>query len=393
MDGFFLVHLVQVFLQDIRVLTKALSWAISRILYQFRVSWIKRRNFHSIGHANAKIRGIQCFFQRTSLLNISSCLNLKMSGSLYFLFSLFGIFFITACGSTSQYPAVLPTSFASPHPTISHDAQSTVSAGEALSRNLDLTATALGLEQAQINMALTQAAYTQQSQINQTATAQGHTTTALANLQATAAVEQTATFRASASATAWPQTATPLAATQIAIVSEAEKTERRSYWSRFVIPFWVFIGAAILLLVIIGLIYAYRRLIPVLELRLRTFVSPDGDTITYLPANQKIKALLPERSFGPALHSDADKTHTSGIAPDTALQERVTAQNQAARLLKSLPTKISRKEARKYVNASESLESTPIFRILSPNENPPLLDGETLEILEGEWRKVNDETS
>ena len=272
------------------------------------------------------------------------------------------------------------------------DAQNTITAGQAISSDIGLTLTAISVQQVQINMALTQAAFTQQAQAHQTATAHVNTATAQAESVAIANAQTTATHQAIASATAWPQTATPLAATEIAIIAEATETERRLYWSRYVSPFLLFLGAAILLSIITGAIIAFRRLLPVWELRARTIVSPDGETITYLPASEEIKALMPGRSFGSALHSNKDETKVSGVAPDPVLQDRVVARNQAIRLTASLPPGRAPQQAQRLLNAGNPPEEkeTPVFRILDPAEHPPLLDGDTMDILEGKWSEDHD---
>ena len=272
------------------------------------------------------------------------------------------------------------------------DAQNTITAGQAISSDIALTLTAISVQQLQVDMALTQAAFTQQIQAQQTTTAQANNATAQAAMVSTANAQSTATHQAISSATAWPQTATPLAATEIAIIAEATETERRLYWATFVSPFLLFLSAIVLIAIIVGVALTFRRLLPVWELRARTIVSPDGETITYLPASSEIKALMPGRSFGAALHSGKDETTVSGIAPDPVLQDRVVARNQAIRLTASLPPGRTSQQAERLLNAGKAPEEkeTPVFRILDPAEHPPLLDGDTLDILEGKWSEDHD---
>jgi hypothetical protein len=322
-----------------------------------------------------------------------------MKFSHYFLVLLL-LILLTACASYVDTP--LPTPRAIPSATLLSpfdttaqsaqvDAQNTITAGQAISSDIGLTLTAISVQQLQINMGLTQAAFTQLSQTHQTATAQIYTATAQAESIAIANAHSTATHQAIASATAWPQTATPLAATQIAIIAEAADTERKRYWATFVSPFLLFLGAVALVSIIVGIIVAFRRLLPVWELRARTIISPDGENITYLPASEEIKALMPGRSFGSAMHSGKDETIVSGIAPDLALQDRVVARNQAIRLTASLTPGRTTQQAQRLLNAGNPAEKkeAPVFRILAPRERPPLLDGDTLDILEGKWSETD----
>ncbi len=244
------------------------------------------------------------------------------------------------------------------------NAQSTIAAGQAVRSDLDITATALALQGLQANLRatevssrITQAAATENAFIRQTRVASNTTATSQAASGATNAANIALTQSAIETATAWPQTATPLAATQLAIVSEATNMEHRAYWNQFIVPFKMLFFGSILVLLLVGFFYFYRRFLPVLELRLRTIVSPDGETITYLPSSSEIKVLMPGRSFGAALHSGKDETIVSGVAPDLALQDRVVARNQAARLMASLPPGRTPQEAQRLLSPSENSQT------------------------------------
>ncbi|RLF27112.1 MAG: hypothetical protein DRN14_05795 [Thermoplasmata archaeon] len=323
-----------------------------------------------------------------------------MKSSLYFLI-LSLLIFLTACASYEDAPSLTPLAtpspiFLSPFDITAQsaqvDAQNTITSGQAIASNLNLTATAISLQQLQNNMALTQAAFTQQAQAQQTETAQADRATEQAAMVSTSDAQFTATHQAIVSATAWPQTATPLAATEIAIIAEATEIERRLYWSRYASPFLLLLGAIVLIAMIVGVIIAFRRLLPVWELRLRMTTSPDGETITYLPAGEEIKALMPGRSFGSAMHSGKEETTISGVASDPVLQDRVVARNQAIRLTAPLPPGRTPQQAQRLLNASNRSEEKekPVFHILAPTERPPLLDGDTLDILEGKWSENHD---
>ena len=269
---------------------------------------------------------------------------MKLNIILFFAFSIL----LSSCVSYANEAPTLVTPHSIPSTTLLSpfditaqsaqvNAQNTITSGQAIASNLNLTVTAIGLQQLQNDMALTQAAFTQQAQAHQTATARINTATAQAAIVVTNNAQSTATHQAIASATAWPQTATPLAATEIAIIAKAADTERRRYWATFVSPFLLFLSATVLITIIVGVVTTFRRLLPVWELRTRTIFSPDGEIVTILPAEEEIKALMPGRSFGAAMHSGKDKTIISGVASDPILQDRVVARNQAARLIASLP--------------------------------------------------------
>jgi hypothetical protein len=72
-------------------------------------------------------------------------------------------------------------------------------------------------------------------------------------------------------------TATPLAALQDSIVRTQNKANRTALWDEFVIvPLKVILSTLVILLLIYGGVLAYRRLMPVLELRLRTISRGNG---------------------------------------------------------------------------------------------------------------------
>ena len=327
--------------------------------------------------------------------------------STYFFLILLPLILLTACASYTDTPSSTPRAIPSAtllSPFIltpqhaQANAQSTIAAGEAVRSDLDITATALSLQEIQANQRATevsiqvaQAAATSQALMRQTEVSAQATATTKAETDATHAANIASTQFAAETATTWPQTATPLAATQSAIVLETKNAERHAYWSQFVIPFWIFSGAVILVIIIAGIVYAYRRLLRILEWRLSTVSSPDGETIMLLPAEEEVKALLPGRSFGAALHSGKDATIVSGVAPDLTLQDRVVARNQAIRLTASLPPGRTPKQAHRLLDTGNPPveKEAPAFRILAPTERPPLLDGDTLDILEGKWSETD----
>jgi hypothetical protein len=97
------------------------------------------------------------------------------------------------------------------------------------------------------------------------------------NAATTAQSQATQTAQAYATQTAYSLTATPWAAIQADIIRTRNENERRAWWEEFVVsPLKIILLILVVLLLIVGGVMAYRRLIPVLELRLRT-ISRDND--------------------------------------------------------------------------------------------------------------------
>jgi hypothetical protein len=166
--------------------------------------------------------------------------------------------------------------------------QSTLDNNQRQRMELAYQATAVSLNMAQA--AATQQFITQQTQIawNTTAIAQSQASTAIysayvlnvaqtAQAQAILNVQATQTAEANATRTAYSLTATPLAAMQADIVRTRKASERLALWGEYVVnPLKIFLITLVVLLLVVGGVIAYWRLLPVLELRLRT-VAYDND--------------------------------------------------------------------------------------------------------------------
>jgi hypothetical protein len=138
--------------------------------------------------------------------------------------------------------------------------------------------------------AATQQSIAEQTQMawNTTATAQSQAATATysayilnvtqtAQAQAVMDIQATHIAQENATLTAYSLTATPWAAIQAEIVRAQNEAERRAWWDEFIVtPLKVILFTLIVVLLIVGGVIAYRRLMPVLELRLRT-ISRDND--------------------------------------------------------------------------------------------------------------------
>lgn len=192
-------------------------------------------------------------------------------------------------------------------------------------------------------------------EIQGTATAQAYQATATAQaLQ----VQATGTAAVIQTATAWPITATPLAATQAAIVRQAEETRRRAQLEAVTIPlqalFWPVFWGVVLVLLALALVLAYRRLMPVLELRLRTFHRGGNDAPIFVFPGLLID---PDKQFGPGLVLTQNGATSTGHAPTPALQAETTARDQAVDLARALPGGVDRRAVLERANALPALSS------------------------------------
>jgi len=130
----------------------------------------------------------------------------------------------------------------------------------------------LSIQGTEISQNMVRAAATQQFLAEQNQLAWNSTSTAQSQA-ATQNAAQTAQAQANATQTAYSLTATPLAVIQASI-------ERRAWWEEYVVsPLKVILLLLVVLLLIAGGVMAYRRLMPVLELRLRTISRDNGDSL------------------------------------------------------------------------------------------------------------------
>ena len=101
--------------------------------------------------------------------------------------------------------------------------------------------------------------------------------TQTAQVQALLDLQITHTAQAHATQTAYSLTATPFAALQAEIVRAQDESDRRALWGEFVVtPLTLILITLVIVLLIVGGVLAYQRLMPVLELGLRTFISRDN---------------------------------------------------------------------------------------------------------------------
>jgi len=185
--------------------------------------------------------------------------------------------------------------------------------------------------------AATQQFITVQTQMawNATATAQSQAVTATysasilnitqtAQAQAILDVQATQTAQAYATLTAYPLTATPWAALQADILRIRNESRRRAWWGEFVVtPLKVILLTMVVLLLIVGGVMAYRRLMPALELRLRT-ISRDNDSPLLLvdgmtgdpdPPHRRLTRWVLLRQPNPPQHPSGETPQVEFIGP------------------------------------------------------------------------------
>jgi hypothetical protein len=175
---------------------------------------------------------------------------------------------------------------------------------------MELSIRATEISQDMARAAATQQFIAVQTQMawNATATAQSQAATATyaayifnftqtAQVQAMLDVQASYTAQAYATQTAYSLTATPWAALQADILRTQNESDRRAWWREFVVtPLTVTLLTLVILLLIVGGVIAYRRLLPALELRLRTItrdnVNPpylvEGTMVDASPSQQQL---------------------------------------------------------------------------------------------------------
>jgi hypothetical protein len=150
-------------------------------------------------------------------------------------------------------------------------AQATLDFDQRELMELSIRATEIGRNMA--GAAATQQFITDQTQMTweAAAVAQSQAATATYSAYILNLAQSAQTAEANATLTAYSLTATPWAVAQADIARTQGQAERRALWNEFVVtPVTLFLLVLVALLLIAGAVMAYLRLMPVLELRLRT---------------------------------------------------------------------------------------------------------------------------
>lgn len=300
------------------------------------------------------------------------------------------------------------------------NAQATIVAGQALIAAAGVQMTiAAATDQAAAQQTRTALAETQSAQATATQESVQATAKAVAAVEATQtrSAEQTATAIADFNATdtqvvseemtrsaivaaqATETRATVLQATDdhlqnLAAVGTATALQRRTQreqdeatWGRLGTAFWQIFWPLLAALSALGLVYAYVKLLPALNLWLRTRRGANGETILALDNRDKVNLILPARSFGPALLSRAEGVKTDGLAPDPQLQDHTTGRAQAVELANALPE--SRKpDVERLVAAANAPAPTPRYRVVSETPVQGLLDQDAVDAIDGDWKET-----
>jgi len=167
----------------------------------------------------------------------------------------------------------------------------------AIAQNQGATATSQSQDATAIaqNQAATATAQSQDATATDSAYVRNVTETVQA--QVVLDVQGTHTAQANATLAAYSLTATPWAAIQADIVRTRNESNRRAWWGEFVAtPLKAILFTLLVLLLIVGGVLVYRRLMPVLELRLRTIRrvndSPlllmDGTFVDHEPPHRRL---------------------------------------------------------------------------------------------------------
>ena len=201
--------------------------------------------------------------------------------------------------------------------------QATLDYSQRQMMELAYQATMVSLNMAQA--AATQQAITEQTQMvefgistaqSQAATATYSTyvfnVTQTAQAQAILDVHAAHTAQANATKVAYSLTATPHAAIQAEIVRARNEADRRALWGEFVVtPLTLILFTVAAILLIVGGVLAYQRLMPALELRLRT-ISRHNDSDLYLLDEVIVDPAPPHRQLTPSGPRQADHPHFPG---------------------------------------------------------------------------------
>jgi len=322
---------------------------------------------------------------------------------------------IMACGTTTTPSQGVPTALVTFAPAFlptaqsaQANAQSTIAAGAAQvaaiapqltaavatdNRAGELTSTA------QWEAQLTASAETEQAQQTASAGTAMAAAAATATQQATetqvmgTAFALTITQSAAQTLTAWPPAATQ---TQAAMNEDARRDRQRELESLLTLGatvFWFVLWPTVTVLVVIGLVIAYRRLLPAVNIWLRKHREQGGQTyFTAGDGEHVIDVMVPERSFGAALRRTPSGVSTQAIAPDPAMQ----AQVDYAALLVLIGRALGpgRAQALRRLMRSglpQPQEQEPRYTVLVQPGESLQLTPPTVDALEADWRNDDEQ--
>lgn len=197
----------------------------------------------------------------------------------------------------------------------------------------------------------------------------------------------TATSNAALLATsqAYPAQATVTQAALNEIARLDRQREMQAQWGALVIPLQALLPSllwfTLLTLAVLGAVLAYQRLMPVLEMRLRTISRGDGVDPLFLFPDLLVD---PSRSFGPALRLGAQSVESLGHAPTPELQAGVTGRAQMVEALRALPREHSNQRLAHHLLQQTVIQPAPVVqRPLQTSPLPDLAPWHMLETWQG----------
>lgn len=300
-----------------------------------------------------------------------------------------GLLILAACGALSgpqgNAPAVpytwespLPPSLARTPQAAQAAAQATIAAGQAAMAGVQLTAAVVS-----INMTQAAATATAQGQAQQaTATAKANAT---ATAQAIWAAHATATRDAALFAMTQAAATLEFRATQgavqaqgTALAVEAERERLAVEQQQMMNQVWAVTKWALPVLLLLAIAIAVVILVRQWT-RMRIIRRPDGKVLVLVNG---MAIYDPDRNPTPILQVGPDGVALPPVSEET--QAATTARDQAVALARATGRKPPR-------NLTDAPQPPLRFRIIQPGERPPVaLDGDTVEVLEAQWREADE---
>ena len=122
-----------------------------------------------------------------------------------------------------------------------------------------------------------------------------------------------------------------------------QAAQQRAEWNRYVIPIQSTLPSVLLgiiaILLVAGGILLYPRLVSLLkalELRTRTYRTPDGEMQVALDPDQPVNWVLPDRAAGHALLNRSTDVSVSATPAGPEWQDRVTGRAQTVHLARAV---------------------------------------------------------
>ena len=145
--------------------------------------------------------------------------------------------------------------------------------------SLDATATAQSIAAMATSLSIAATATAQSSAATATYSAYVFNVTQTAQIQAYFDNQSTQNAQVLANQRAYALTATPMAAILSSYIRTQDRADQRAFWQDFIVtPLNLVLSTLVILLLILGCVLAYRQLMPVLELRLRTISRGYGNS-------------------------------------------------------------------------------------------------------------------